>query len=148
MTEHTFLTYDQYLELQADDLLKQSCSLGSKHGVYTERQLRRHCKREIVDTELASLSISNANAELTELAIADLRHLGKLAKLTDLQQDAWNLRVLGMSIRKIAAACGVSTHAIQSRLELARFKVIRAMVAYPYFGLWEVYYQLIRRGCK
>lgn len=139
---------EDYLEEQADELLKDACKLGIGSGVYTETQLRRHSRREVVNCDIVLECLVVADMELTEMVVSDLRDLGRLAGLTDLQQDAWNLRVLGLSIREIARACGISNHAAYSRLELSRFKVIKCMVHYPYFGLWDVYYQLIRRGHK
>ncbi|HEY3297827.1 MAG TPA: sigma factor-like helix-turn-helix DNA-binding protein [Armatimonadota bacterium] len=136
---------DSYLEEQADQLLKESAILGKKTGIYTEKQLRRHTSREIVSTQLATSALAVAGEDLAALVLADLRHIGRLAKLTDRQQDAWNLTILGLNIREIAEACGISERAVRDRLNLARFKVIKAMVRYPYFGLWEVYCELIRR---
>lgn len=140
-----FQDQDLDLEEQANRLLKEASALGRRSGVYTEEQLKRHAYRDIISTELTTSSMAVANTELTELVVGELQHLGRVAGLTDLQQDAWNLRILGLDIPEIATVCQVSPGAIRQRLDLARFKVIKAMVNYPYFGLWEVYYQLIRR---
>lgn len=140
-----FVTADSVLEAQADQLLKQSSVMGRKTGIYTEEQMRKHTYREVVSTQLATSSLAVAGADLSTLVISELQHLGRLAKLTDRQQDVWNLRILGLNIREIADVCGISERATRDRLTYARAKIIRAMIAYPYFGLWEVYYELVHR---
>lgn len=142
------LTDDNLMEEQANRLLKDAHALGRQEGIYTEVQLARRTRSEYVDSDLVSQAISTARAEIDNLVVGELRHLGNLAGLSDPQQDVWNLRVLGLGVEEIAETCGISRSSTYARLERARFKVIKAMIRYPYFGLWDVYTQLIRRSGK
>lgn len=135
-------------EARADELLH--VYMGKGCGIYAERQLRRHRRREFSNTQHdeASLMMDLVQRELLTMMESDLRELGRLAKLNEYQSMVWSYFLDGVPEVEIARLLDVSRQAISQTIQRCRMRVEFAMAGHPLYGLWEVYWQLVKRGKK
>ncbi|MHB0913860.1 MAG: sigma factor-like helix-turn-helix DNA-binding protein [Armatimonadota bacterium] len=135
------------LEAQADLLLRPF--RGRRSGIFSERQLARRSRREVSGDGLPEYVTARASQELDDMRRSDLLTLGRMAGLSGAAWDVWSLLVrFGLSQEEIAEACGLRQPTVAYHLRRSRERVLRAMRHYRWYGLWEVYWELVNRVRK
>ena len=131
------------LEVQADRLLAPF--KGVQLGIYEESHLSDRMER---DRRLNPPISDELDALISDRIVTDLHRMGNNAGLTDQQRLIWDLFCDGHTQSDIADVFGIEQQAVQQCLSRCRRTVERYMEHDRYYGLWQVYYELINRPCK
>jgi len=140
-------------EREADEFMRERGLLGE--DCYTEKGLERKARAHETavapDTlaVLAEVSEAFLGSGPDTLQSSELIALGRVAGLTEHQQRVWELAVYGFGHQEIADLIGLhSRQAAFDVLHKARVRLLACSEAQEYFGIWEVYVELINRICK
>jgi len=134
-------------EAESNAFLRSRNLLG-RTGLYTEAALRR----KITEHEDSTVSLDELPfaGELDDatLQISELIGLGHMANLTQQQQAVWERRILGATYKEIGTDLGITKQAVRGHLLRAEVRLLKCYDMCKYYGLWDVYVELIHRICK
>jgi hypothetical protein len=147
---------DQLADMQALAQLEQaSDELLRRHrvrGVYTEDQLRRKARTHecqpydnVIEEARAADLIQTARAEMEESDYSDLVRVARLRERPALVVE-WRRK--GYTYPEIGRLLEVTADAARMVFNRAHARILRAMIAYPFYGWWTVYLSEVKRGRK
>ncbi len=149
-TEPNIPPVSKTLEAEADRLLKEAGATDHRHkdneGIYTEKQLRSHNRREFTNNELAfQRSIEIAEIEEKDMMLDDIKLLCRLSGMSDEQMLVWMLYHNGLNQSDIANALHVSRQCISIKIQSCRARLMRTISLCWWFGWYQVYLSEVNR---
>ena len=131
------------------DALLAICGQDAERPYFTEagfesKTLRHHRRERSVD---GAFEIHLVDASESPLLASEVAEVLRRARLTDVQKEIVDLRLLGMTFDEIAARRGTAKQSAQNGFEQAATKMGRAIEAYAFVGIGEAYDRdVARRG--
>lgn len=139
------------LERMADECLAACGALkAGKRGrkndaeVYSERQIRDKCGRDW-HPQFNTLKSDCDRMELEYMTLKDLGDFRYMCRLNDRQYAVLELWVCGMRQAEIARTMSVSASYVKHTIKRCARRILDRWQSMPYYGLWTVYYEMIRR---
>jgi DNA-binding NarL/FixJ family response regulator len=150
-TQHDIPPVSRELEAEADRLLRESGATNHSQkdheGIYTEKQLRSHNRREFTNNELAfQRSIEIAEIEEKDMTLDDIKLLCRLSGMSDKQMLVWMLYHNGLSQSDIADVLKVSRQCISTKIQRCRVRLMRTISLCWWIGWYEVYLSEVNRN--
>jgi hypothetical protein len=112
---------------------------------FTERQIRDKCGRDW-HPEFNALRATCDKMELEYITLGDLGDFRYICRMNDRQFAVLELWVCGMRQAEIARTMDVSASYVKHTIKRCAKRILDKWQSMPYYGLWTVYFELIRRG--
>ena len=139
------------LERQADEYLAAYGAIkvgrrGRKNDaeVFTEWQISDKCGRDW-HPEFNMLRSTCDKLELEYMTLGDLRDFRYICRINDRQYAVLELWVCGMRQIEIARTMNVSASYVKHTIKRCAKRILNKWQSMPYYGLWTVYYELVKR---
>ncbi len=141
-------TADLRLEAKADKLLIEVGAIKKEQGqksdaeIFTERQIKDKCGR---DWHPLWDMLCAVKEETEYITLSDIDNLSRLCGLSDRQAAIVKLWMRGLSQKEIAESLNESKQYVSYSLKSSARKILDAWQENPYYGLWEVYFELTKK---